>query len=72
MRKTIIITATVMFLMAIILQAHAVGSDWKLDPAHSGIYFEIDHIYAVTRGYSEKFDSKVIFDRNGYTLMSHL
>ena len=62
MRKTIIITATVMFLMAIILQAHAVGSDWKLDPAHSGIYFEIDHIYAATRGYFEKFDGKVIFD----------
>jgi len=44
MRKTTKITATVMFLMAIILQAQAAGSDWKLDPAHAGIYFEIDHI----------------------------
>ncbi|MEN8691623.1 MAG: YceI family protein [Desulfobacterales bacterium] len=62
MRKTTKITATVMFLMAIILQAQAAGSDWKLDPAHAGIYFEIDHIYAVTRGYFEEFDGKVIFD----------
>ena len=62
MRKTIKITATVMFFMAIVMQAHAAGSNWKLDPAHSGIYFEIDHIYAATRGYFEKFDGKVIFD----------
>ncbi|MGD9353859.1 MAG: YceI family protein, partial [Desulfobacterales bacterium] len=62
MRKTIKITATVMFFMAIVMQAYAAGSNWKLDPAHSGIYFEIDHIYAATRGYFEKFDGKVIFD----------
>jgi len=62
MRKTIKITAIVMYLMAVIAQAQAAGSDWKLDPAHAGIYFEIDHIYAATRGYFEKFDGKVIFD----------
>ncbi len=62
MRVTIKITATVMCLMAVIAQAYAAGSEWKLDPAHSGIYFEIDHIYAATRGYFEEFDGKVIFD----------
>jgi polyisoprenoid-binding protein YceI len=62
MRITIKITATVMCLMAVIAQAYAAGSEWKLDPAHSGIYFEIDHIYAATRGYFEEFDGKVIFD----------
>jgi len=72
MKKTIKIMAVVLFTVTFIMQAHADGSDWKLDPAHAGIYFEIDHIYAVTRGYSEKFDGKVIFDRNGYALMSHL
>ncbi|MGB5616308.1 MAG: YceI family protein [Desulfobacterales bacterium] len=62
MRKTIKIMATVMFYMAVMAQTYAAGSDWKLDPAHSGIYFEIDHIYAATRGYFEEFDGKVIFD----------
>jgi polyisoprenoid-binding protein YceI len=64
MKKTIKIMAVVLFSVTFIMQAHAVGSDWKLDPAHSGVYFEIDHIYAVTRGYFEKFDGKVIFDPN--------
>lgn len=62
MRKTIKIMATVMFYMVVMAQTYAAGSDWKLDPAHSGIYFEIDHIYAATRGYFEEFDGKVIFD----------
>lgn len=62
MKKTIKIMAVVLFNVTIIMQAHAAGSDWELDPAHSGIYFEIHHIYAVTRGYFEKFDGKVIFD----------
>jgi polyisoprenoid-binding protein YceI len=54
--------AVVLFTLTFIMQAQAIGSDWKLDPAHSGIYFEIDHIYAATRGYFEDFDGKVIFD----------
>jgi polyisoprenoid-binding protein YceI len=62
MTKTIKITATVMYLMAVIAQGQAAGSDWKVDPAHAGIYFEIDHIYAATRGYFEDFDGKAIFD----------
>ena len=62
MKKTIKIMAVVLFTVTFIMQAHAAGSDWKLDPAHSGIYFEIDHIYAATRGYFEDFDGKVIFD----------
>ena len=62
MKKTIKIMTVVLFTVTFIMQAHAAGSDWKLDPAHSGIYFEIDHIYAATRGYFEDFDGKVIFD----------
>ena len=62
MKKTIKIMAVVLLNVTFIMQANAAGSDWKLDPAHSGIYFEIDHIYAATRGYFEDFDGKVIFD----------
>lgn len=62
MKKSLNIMAVVLFTLTFIMQAQAIGSDWKLDPAHSGIYFEIDHIYAATRGYFEDFDGKVIFD----------
>ena len=62
MNKIIKISTLVLFCMTLILQAHATGSEWKLDPAHTGIYFEIDHIYSATRGYFEEFDGKVVFD----------
>ena len=50
------------FIIVLIVPAHAIGSEWKLDPAHSGVYFEIDHIYSATRGYFEEIKSNVIFD----------
>ncbi len=56
------VATVVLFFMTLILPAHAAGSDWKLDPAHAGIYFEIDHIYSATRGYFEDFDGKMVFD----------
>lgn len=62
MKKTLSIMAVVWVILTFIMQAQAADSDWKLDPAHSGIYFEIDHIYAATRGYFEDFDGKVVFD----------
>ena len=62
MNKISHVTTVVLFFMTLILPAHAAGSDWKLDPAHAGIYFEIDHIYSATRGYFEDFDGKVVFD----------
>jgi polyisoprenoid-binding protein YceI len=40
------------------------ASEWKLDTAHSGIYFEINHIYAATRGYFKKYEGKIFFDPN--------
>jgi len=62
MNKISHVATVVLFFMLLIIPTHAAGSDWKLDPAHAGIYFEIDHIYSATRGYFEDFDGKVIFD----------
>ena len=64
MIKMIKISTTFFFCMTLILQAHANGSEWKIDPAHTGIYFEIDHIYSATRGYFEDVEGKVVFDPN--------
>jgi len=62
MNKISSISTVVLFCVTLILSTHAAGSEWKLDPAHAGIYFEIDHIYSATRGYFEDFDGKVVFD----------
>jgi polyisoprenoid-binding protein YceI len=64
MKKAIKSSVVLMSIVACIVQAHAAGSEWKIDPAHSGVYFEIDHIYSAVRGYFEKFDGEVIFDPN--------
>jgi polyisoprenoid-binding protein YceI len=38
------------------------AQEWKIDPAHSGIYFRIDHIYSKVNGYFPDFSGKIIFD----------
>ena len=54
----------VVFFLTITIPVHATASEWKLDPAHAGIFFEIDHIYSATRGHFEDFEGKVVFDPN--------
>ena len=49
------------FFVIITTSAHAASTEWKIDPAHSGIYFNVNHIYSQTRGYFEKFKGTVIF-----------
>lgn len=43
-------------------QPQAIGYEWKVDPHHSGILFEIKHIYSVTRGHFSEFTGDVFFD----------
>lgn len=64
MKINVKILSVSLFFMAFVIQPSFAGSEWKIDTAHSGIYFEINHIYAATRGYFEKYDGKVIFDPN--------
>lgn len=42
--------------------AHAAPSEWRVDSGHSGLYFDIRHIYATTRGQFNDFSGKVLFD----------
>ena len=39
----------------------AAAPKWELDPAHSGVYFGVNHIYSTTRGYFEAFNGTVLF-----------
>ena len=58
-----IIKFSVVFLFVLIFTVPAIAAapKWDLDPAHSGIYFGIDHIYSTTRGYFEDFTGTVMF-----------
>jgi polyisoprenoid-binding protein YceI len=49
-------------LVAFAMNSHAAPSTWAIDPAHSGFYFSINHIYSKTNGFFEKYDGTIQFD----------
>ena len=42
--------------------AYADAPKWKIDPAHAGIYFSIDHIFSKVKGHFKDFDAEIYFD----------
>ncbi len=56
-------TVLLALLLIPVLAAHAQAEApaWDLDPAHSGFYFGITHIYSTVRGYFEDFSGTMIF-----------
>ncbi len=61
MKKNFKNALLVLFLIAFSASAQAKAPQWELDPAHSGIYFGVNHIYSTTRGYFEDFTGTVMF-----------
>ena len=59
--KTSIRLFVALFVFLFAAQAQAAAPKWELDPAHSGIFFGIKHIYSETRGYFEEFEGDVYF-----------
>lgn len=62
MKKSASIVLAIVFLLYMGINAHASPTDWKVDPAHSGIYFKVKHIYSVVGGYFPEFEGKIKFD----------
>ena len=58
MKKTILVALS-LFLLG---QTPAMGYTWKIDHDHSGVLFEISHIYATIRGHFSDFSGDVVFD----------
>lgn len=52
----------IVFSIILIGQTPAMAHEWKLDPAHSGILFDIKHIYSTVRGQFSDFTGDVFFD----------
>ena len=60
MKRYILVFLSLLFLMA----THATAYEWKIDPAHSAVMFEIKHIYATVRGQFNTFHGDVVFNPN--------
>jgi len=58
MKKTILIFLS-LFLLG---QTQAMGYTWKIDHDHSGVLFDIRHIYATIRGHFSDFTGDVVFN----------
>jgi polyisoprenoid-binding protein YceI len=58
MKKLLMITMALVLSMS----SAALGHEWKIDPNHAAIMFEIKHIYSATRGHFNDFEGTVFFD----------
>lgn len=62
--KTILRIMNVFFVMLLLVGfANAAPSEWNIDPAHSGVYFDVRHIFATVRGQFDDYTGKFIFDQ---------
>ena len=61
MKSFIRLLLPVLILLVSVMPVHSAAPTWELDRAHSGIYFSVDHIYSVTRGYFEDFEATIMF-----------
>lgn len=52
----------IVFSIILIGQTPAMAHEWKLDPVHSGVLFDIKHIYSTVRGHFAEFTGEVYFD----------
>lgn len=62
MRK---LTRVFVFILPLILwvsMSQGWADEWKFDPAHSKIYFDIKHIYSTVRGQFEQFSGHISID----------
>ena len=53
-----------LIILSLILLGHAqvMAHEWNIDPVHTGILFEIKHIYSMVRGHFSDFSGDVYFD----------
>lgn len=55
-------TITLSLIFFIVLPLTVTARDWKMDRAHSNIYFSVDHIFSKVRGHFDEFSAQVSFD----------
>lgn len=62
MKRATSISYAIAFLLIFGTNCFAAAPEWKVDPAHSGIYFDINHIYSTVKGFFNEFEGVIAFD----------
>lgn len=62
MKKLAPIMLAIVLLCVIGTSVHASPPEWKIDPAHSGVYFRVNHIYSAVNGFFPEFEGDIKFD----------
>lgn len=62
MKKSVYIVLAIVILIVMSASVHASPTDWKIDPAHSGVYFRVNHIYSSVNGFFPEFEGDIKFD----------
>ncbi|WP_300670402.1 YceI family protein [Desulfoluna sp.] len=57
-----------MFLLLITANAQAAPLPWKLDTKHSGLYFDVKHIFATLRGHFSDYEATLSIDTDTLSL----
>jgi polyisoprenoid-binding protein YceI len=62
MRNLLRLTLAVISLFICLNSVHAAPSEWKIDWAHSGVFFDVRHTYATVRGQFDDVSGTFVFD----------
>jgi polyisoprenoid-binding protein YceI len=62
MKKTVSIVAMLCSMLLITNFAFAEAEKWEIDKAHSNVYFDVRHTYAIVRGQFNDFSGALQFD----------
>ena len=61
--KTVLRIMNGCFVMLLLVGfADSAPSEWHIDPGHSGVYFDVRHIFATVRGQFDTFTGKLVID----------
>jgi polyisoprenoid-binding protein YceI len=62
MKKRVALSVVLAFMLLAGSHAMAAAPLWKIDPAHSNIYFGVHHIYSTVKGHFNDFQGSIKFD----------
>jgi polyisoprenoid-binding protein YceI len=70
MKQTMTMVAVVFSLLAVAGVAFSAPETWEIDKAHSNIYFDVRHTYAIVRGQFDDYSGSLQFDPDNLEVSS--
>lgn len=62
MKKLVYFSLVLMIALGSGVPAIAAAPQWDVDPAHSGFYFSVNHIYSKVKGFFSDYSGTIYFD----------